>query len=111
MGYETGSISGRYVDGGESNALRMPEMGVKQQGEIALEFEQLHKASEEMRGFVDQLESRLTPILTPETGPQAETSSAPEPVRTPLAETIHRRTSDITSASARLRYVLGRIEL
>lgn len=111
--YGENETAGIYTSGNSitGSALRMPDVGSKQ-GEIGMECDALHKCSEELRLCIGELEQRLTPILAPEK-PMADSGmkTAPELVRTPLAETIHQRTQDVLSFTSRLRYLLGRVEL
>lgn len=81
-------------------------------GEVEIELNRLCEQRQELDGRLQELEKRLNPILAtrPETG-QADSKGQPEPVRVPLAQSIHDQVFNLSQMNDHLQSVLNRIEL
>jgi len=92
------------------SALRMPEPEVKI-GEVARECNEFAAASKRLELVTTTLENALTPILKVMNGPAGSETAVPEPVRVPLAATIHQHAVEVDAIANRLQMILSRIEL
>lgn len=96
-------LNANTIQTGNAAPVRLPE--------VESEIERIAIAIDSTARLVEELELRFTKVLAQRnTTGQTETSS-PEPIRVPLAETLHTKALNIETIASQLRSILERVEL
>jgi hypothetical protein len=81
------------------------------QPEVSGEMDRLAIQCETLDKQLHQLEQRLEPVLAQRSDGESANTKNPEPVRVPLAQSLHDRVYHLSLMSDRLQSTINRIEL
>lgn len=96
-------------EGQTQNAASQPM--VDRQPEVSSEMERLTTQCKMIDEQLAQLEQKLNTVLAQRADKGAEVTSAPEPVRVPLAQAIHDRVHHLSLLSDQLTSIINRVEV
>ena len=101
-----------YVPSASSFDVPPAQLAQVPQSEVGSEMERLTSQCIALEKHINELESRIGPILSQRSGSeQAAQTGAPEPVLVPLAQGIRERGKHLYGLSEQLASIIKRIEL
>ena len=86
-------------------------VGTSRETHIQQSIMSLERATSELQKVTDELSQRLMPITRPDGGEKLPIAASPKAIRVALSEGIEERIARIDLTVARLRDVIGRLEL
>lgn len=90
----------------------MPAVGTERKaGEVEQEVARMSTEREVLDKLIQELEQRLLPVLAIRAGEAGNTANVPEPMRVPLADSLHTHGTNLIHMGIQLRSIIDRIEL
>lgn len=89
----------------------MPATGEVKVSEVSREFSELMQSIARLREVTATLEKALEPVCRQVNGTEGSGTNAPEPVRVPLAQTVHEHSDEVDRIASQLQSILSRLEL
>lgn len=92
-------------------SFNVPQVGTISQSEVGSEVEKLTTQCLTLEKQIAELAQRLGPVLRQLPQGNTGSTSTPEPVLVPLAQTLHERVKHLSGLSDQLASVINRVEL